>query len=861
MNYTARVISNILNLRKPQRESLEILDKISELIPLTKNQNLGKALEAIQTVYKHVEDFERDFPSLCFALATGVGKTRLMGAFIAYLYMAKGIRHFFILAPNLTIYDKLIADFTPGTPKYVFEGINEFNVNKPLLLTGSNFDSMSSHIANEDASIVQINIFNISKINTEVRGGKAPRVKKMSEYLGESYFNYLSQLDDLILLMDEAHRYRADAGMRAIAELNPILGLELTATPQIEKDQKPVIFKNIIYSYPLYDAMEDGYVKEPAVATRENFDLSKYTDPNLLDKLKLSDGIHLHENVKAELFAYAKNNGKPVVKPFMLVICKDTAHADTIMSHIMSDDFFNGYYKHKAITVHSSQKGEEKDETVQRLLAVEDPKEPTEIVVHVNMLKEGWDVTNLYTIVPLRAANSRTLVEQSIGRGLRLPYGLKTGNAAVDRLTIVAHDKFDEIITEANKGHSIIKKTVVIGRDVPDKLKRVVEAEPVVITKVEVKEEQKPAVEAVFNAIRKRETLPTSSKLKEHKQAIKEEVASAVIMDKPDIEALVDKIIESMEQATIDIPRVVLVPKTDAAYRYLDFTPVVKSYQPVEQEILLEHLRTHEREKLGGYEMAYTHENPEDYIMSELVALTQKGGGYNKNKQVIYSLAMKATDKLKSELKDKDLTNVLQYYSSQIASEIYKQMQEHIEYEKQEYEVRISSGFKVPKSCAFTVTGDDSEVFYRDEVDEKSLIRSMLFNGFKKCIYNVQKFDSNTEKLFSIILEDDSDVEKWVKPVLGDFQIFFRDGTHEGHYNPDFVVETATDKYICEMKSGGQTQESRVQAKAEAAEQWCEYATAHALEYGGKPWHYVLVPHDKVKLSATLKVIAEKWVK
>ena len=48
------------------------------------------------------------------------------------------------------------------------------------------------------------------------------------------------------------------------------------------------------------------------------------------------------------------------------------------------------------------------------------------------MLKEGWDVTNLYTIVPLRAANARTLIEQSIGRGLRLPYGKRTGVEAVD---------------------------------------------------------------------------------------------------------------------------------------------------------------------------------------------------------------------------------------------------------------------------------------------------------------------------------------------------------------------------------------------------------------------------------------------
>ena len=48
-------------------------------------------------------------------------------------------------------------------------------------------------------------------------------------------------------------------------------------------------------------------------------------------------------------------------------------------------------------------------------------------MIHVNMLKEGWDVNNLYTIVPLRAANARILIEQSIGRGLRLPYGKRTG--------------------------------------------------------------------------------------------------------------------------------------------------------------------------------------------------------------------------------------------------------------------------------------------------------------------------------------------------------------------------------------------------------------------------------------------------
>src|SRR4030095_15159657 len=123
---------------------------------------------------------------------------------------------------------------------------------------------------------------------------------------------------------------------------------------------------------------------------------------------------------------------------------------------IQSNGFFDGRYKTKVIQVDSSKTGTEEDEMVQRLLAVESTEEPTEIVVHVNMLKEGWDVTNLYTIVPLRSANARILIEQSIGRGLRLPYGRRTGVTAVDRLNIVAHDKFQEIIDEANRPGSVI---------------------------------------------------------------------------------------------------------------------------------------------------------------------------------------------------------------------------------------------------------------------------------------------------------------------------------------------------------------------------------------------------------------------
>src|ERR1035437_5030885 len=124
-------ISNRLSLRQPQRDSLEILDRVCDIISLEKGADPAQALAAIRSEFPTVTDFERDFPSLCFALATGVGKTRLMGAFISYLYLAHGLRNFFVLAPNLTIYNKLIADFTPNTSKYVFKGIAEFATDAP----------------------------------------------------------------------------------------------------------------------------------------------------------------------------------------------------------------------------------------------------------------------------------------------------------------------------------------------------------------------------------------------------------------------------------------------------------------------------------------------------------------------------------------------------------------------------------------------------------------------------------------------------------------------------------------------------------------------------------------------------------
>jgi len=877
VNPIANSIANRLSLRRPQRASLNILENLCNILPLEKNTDVSIALQAVRAQFPSVTDFERDFPSLCFALATGVGKTRLMGAFIAYLHKAEGIRHFFVLAPNLTIYDKLIADFTPNTSKYVFQGISEFAVNPPEIITGDNYET-GRGVRNEQAAqkrlgfavtdAIHINIFNISKItSTETpKGAKktnVPRFRRLKEYIGQSYFEYLSGLDDLVLLMDESHRYRASAGMRAISELKPILGLELTATPQIEKSGGVQPFQNVIYSYPLSDAMADGFVKEPAVATRENFDVKNY-DEARLERLKLDDGIRLHENTKVELYNYAKENDRPVVKPFMLVVAKDTGHADTLMKMIEDPTFFEGRYKGKIIQVHSKQSGEERDETVEQLISVEKTDNPTEIVIHVNMLKEGWDVTNLYTIVPLRAANSKTLVEQSIGRGLRLPYGKRTGVGAVDRLTIVSHDKFQEIVDYANNPDSIIRGGIRVVH-ITDERSKPVEVPPEIVNAVqgtlfETSKEREAAV-VTLDIIREFERLPRSADLAkpEIQKQIIEKVKERLIPIQGEIEGVVEKIdiskivsttIQLHNDLSIDIPRIAIYPVGEVIRSYRPFKLDLATFRqpPVEEKILIQELHSREQHRLIGGNGMMPEERPESYLVRGLIDLDDIP--YDDHAEFLFELAGQAVEHLRSYLKDEDeVLNVLQYHHQSLVKLIHAQMESHFVDKAVAYKGHVSKGFTTLRSSNFSAPIDENERDFRAPISNKLDIRKMLFSGFKRCLYRIQKFDSDSERRFAMILENDKEVLKWFKPAKGTFQIHYRG---DEAYEPDFVVETKTAKFLCEPKRSDEMNDAEVVDKAKAAVEWCKYATEHQKEYGGKPWSYILIPHDVISDNKTL---------
>lgn len=897
MNETQRMINQALSLRQPQKESLDILVNVLEKITLAKNMDTSEALRLIQEVRPSVKDFERAFPCICFAIATGVGKTRLMGAMIAYLHAECKIKNFMVLAPNLTIYNKLKTDFTPNTPKYVFPGLNAY-VGTPQIITGDDYDQVGGLFDNPADDRLRINIFNISKIDSDKDARGTPRVRRMAEYLGQSYFDYLSGLQDLVLIMDEAHRYRANAGMAAINELNPVLGIELTATAK-STGVKGKPFKNIAYEYNLAHAITDGFVKKPAIVGRTDFNKNQY-DEDTLEELKIIDGIKVHESVKAELQVYADNKKARKVKPFMMIIAKDIAHAEALEAKIKNDSFEDGRYKDKVIVVNSKQNGELKDEVLQRLLQIEDANEPTEIVIHVNMLGEGWDVNNLYTIVPLRTADSKILVEQSIGRGLRLPYGTLTGDEAIDRLHVVAHDKFADIIKAARDQSFEFQQEYIdnsenglVGKKVETSISKIddeLQNGNIIVHKPQPKQTALPVFtnednrkigEAVREAIAETGRYvanPEDLKSKENQEKIteatKQKLKNIALNNSEfslepvvDVEQTVKNYTENFIKLTISIPRITQTYRQLNSFTFYDFdinTADFNGYKPESQKMIIQEIIGHGRDEMQA-EFFDRYEDITLYLLEPLVDETIIS--YQENADLIQKLVRQVIDYINSYSGSELNTRKILFWNGvDIAHKIMLQMKAHLCPAKMELSVKVDSDYGTQTSESYKMLSREGEtpLDYRTSIRDKTKIKNMIFTGFKKCLFDKQKFDSSTEKDLSEILENASAVLKWFKPnndrAKEIFNIKYPDDERQLHnYYPDFIVETVSDKYMIETKASNQMTDKTVLAKKDAALNWCKIATDFEKQHNGKPWHYLLIPDNTVTLDRTFEKLVRDY--
>ena len=900
MNDIQLIIEQALSLRAPQKESLDLLAQIMEKIVLSKDVSLDEALALVQEVCPSVKNFERDFPCLCFSIATGVGKTRLMGAMIAYLHAAKGIRNFMVLAPNLTIYNKLKTDFTPNTQKYVFPGLRAY-VGTPQIITGDDFEQRNLFNSSRDDSVT-INIFNISKIDSDKDSKGTPRVRRMSEILGQSYFDYLSDLDDLVLIMDEAHRYRAKAGMTAINELKPVLGIELTATAK-STGTKAQAFKNIVYEYNLAHAIHDGFVKKPAVVGRNDFDKKLYGDDKSeeLEDLKIKDGIKIHESLKTELQVYTDNKKTRLVKPFMMIVAENIRHAEKIEAKIKSDDFEEGRYKDKVIVVNSKQGGELKDEVLQRLLAIEDANEPTEIVIHVNMLGEGWDVNNLYTIVPLRAANSKILVEQSIGRGLRLPFGSLTGVDIIDRLHIIAHEKFNEIIEAANKGelefqkeyldeendfwgkvaktnHSKLDEEVASGNVIATRLTGTQTELPVFTNEVkqQIGEKVREAIDDISRYVLTQQELTneenqekivelTRSKI----QSLQQDQSYLLIRSALDVPETVRRYTEKLIELSIDIPRIKITFDQEGDFTFDDFDIDVSDfngYRSVPQRLLVSELLDKKKRAEINADFVDRYSDITHYLLIPL--MEKQEIAYHKMSDQLFKWIGQVIGHITSYSgSELDTRKILYFYNEEIADKMYRQIKAHKRDAPLVMNVKVAGCFASMTSASYkykTVPGQEA-LDFRTHISDKHKIKEMFFTGFDKCLFSKQRFDSVTEKDFAQLLERTPQVLKWFKinddraKEYFDIKYFNTRANEKRYYLPDFIVETTDGKYMIETKAEKDMDAKDVLAKKDAAVKWCEIATGFEKGHSGKKWHYLLIPDTTIVSDRSFEKLAQNF--
>ncbi len=878
--YDVNYISGCMSLRKPQKRSLKILETILDEIELKKGLALYEALRTVHDIYPMCSNFERSFMSLTFALATGVGKTRLMGAFITYLYTQKGIKNFFVVAPNLTIYEKLKKDLgDPSSEKYVFRGIGCFRLCPPNLITGENYAEKGLM---GGFSEVTINVFNISKFNRELG-----RIRNLSEYLGTSYFDFLSSRNDLVVLMDESHHYRADKGMAAINELQPVLGLELTATPQVEQGTKAVKFKNVVYEYPLSSAIADGFTKTPYAMTRR--DISDYNfSQDEMDKMMLTDGIANHERVKECLKDYAINNGVEPVKPFVLVVCKDTVHAEQVKAFISSRDFYGGSYASKSIILHSNQKGSEKDENVQLLLEVEKYNNPVEIVIHVNILKEGWDVNNLYTIIPLRTAASQTLREQTIGRGLRLPYGKRTGNRDVDSLIITAHDKFEEIIKAAADPNSLLKAGNIIFAEDIDKSESVA-VQPIYQNGVQRSleefgvfintdknlstEERETIVKATEQASKRlidayrvvgRESLPQISTAALVDEVVSNEDIAEIVKRRTDFSDIIKRFVgdeitkqrDIIENGTMSIPQIKITRDNKSNYYFENFALDTSdfSYYPIPNDILLKNLvEAGEVEVVKGKCLDFNALNPLRVIVDEISKRPEID--YDACCDLLYDLITSLFNAFAQKFTSDEIKNIVMCNKRSISDKIYEQMKKHFVSSEPDLIEEISGvSNHIYEPSYMRKIGEEPVSIYDVVADGE--VPKLLFNGFKKALHLIYKFDSAPEKRFAVVCEQSPEVLKWLRPAPKQFNLFYGNSQR---YEPDFVVETGNTMYLVEVKGEDKLNDESNLLKKQRAVRYCQVASTYCSVHGMKGWKYLYIPSQQVQTNSSFAMLAQRF--
>ncbi len=807
-----------LDLREPNRQALESV--------------------ALATAQHFDVDHEPPPFECVVDSATGVGKTYVMAGLIEYFSQIETpVRNFLILAPGRTIRDKTIQNFTPGHRKSLTGSM----VSRPYLVTADNFKSPAAVAAMADTSKTKLFVFSVQALTSKTGEGRATH--EFQETLGGSLYEYLASLEDLVILADESHCYRSAGFAKTITDLTPEVVIGMTATP-LPKEEPLVV-----YRYPLAQAIADQYVKTPVLVARH--DDRKDTETKLLDGVTLL-------RYKADIAkAYCEENDLPTVNPVMLVIAADTKAADEFRDILDSERFDNGAWIGKTLLIHSNLTGDEKEDALAELEAVEDPSSPVRIIISVGMLKEGWDVKNVWVIASMRPSISSVLTEQTLGRGMRLPFGSYTGVKFLDSLEVLAHERYEEILKKRESlNEQFVDYAVWMSQRTDDEGNTVIEKEkttpstpPIFPSGGQTSPEPAPGTGEGGEVPTPTPTDPTdpapvpAQTLEEVTAQAEREAREAAKKTPRVFEVIADReqITLPYVTQTITSPEVTLNQITDLA----PFTELGKSIAVKASDDLKRTRLESVDGKLTGVADTETvragrMDIPLETTREELIdAILNTPGVPRKTAEL--GAAQRIADAVIDGIGD-DAGAYLSAYLDSAKQRTSRLVREKLLDAGTQGVAYDDEVWTAPLDAPRTIIKTDYVTCDRTTFD-----RSLAYEGWKRCLYPAATFDSAPEYKTARVIDNADEVVVWARLHRNDLPITWtRDGKN---YNPDFVViETDGDvrrAWLVEVKSDKDAPTAEVQGKRNAAKVW-----ANIVNGSGKTpnveWGYLLLTETDI---------------
>ncbi|MEX1172528.1 MAG: DEAD/DEAH box helicase family protein [Chloroflexota bacterium] len=795
------------------------------------NAEAVRSLAAEVSQHYDVDERQPPFEAVIDS-ATGVGKTYILAGAMELFAIAQGVRDFVIVTPGRTILEKTRDNLTPGHPKSLL-GPMSF---RPVVVTADNFATPVMRAAMDDPSQIKVYLFTVqSLIKPESKVGR--RTHKFQEGLGTEFYAHLQAVDRLVVFADEHHTYYGPAFSKAVRDLGPWVLVGLTATPD-----KKTPAEQIIYRYPLAAAIADKLVKTPVIVGRKDDRKDPLT--------KLTDGVTLLDAKADAIAVYAARTGVEPVNPVMLVVAKDIADADEYGAILRSSEFFGGRFAETILVVHSKAP----DEALAALAAVEDPASPVRIIISVGMLKEGWDVRNVYVIASMRSSVSEILTEQTLGRGMRLPFGTYTGIEILDTLEVVAHERYEELLKKAG----VLNQAFVDYRT-RAALRLNAQGQQVVVTE---------RVETSAAPIVPTDGGPPPLVVDEESRPLVTTIEARTTQVDAGVLTLRQEIRPRADAPRIMVP-VLRMSAVESHFSLADITdtdPFRRLGRALASDPDGELARTLVSARIvtGPDGIKHTElvtsgaadrvrSNPTLFdagdLRTQLVDIVLGAPAVPARREE-RAAAVPLMDAFFEGLGDQ-ATELLSANMGRAGARLVRLVSE----EQRTYmaapsfhEVVELKAFVPARATDRPVSGDRHGGFSR----------SVAYEGWQRSLFPIAWFDSRPERTVANMVDEDDSVACWVRLHTGDLPILWNSAGQE--YNPDFIVIDADGTHwVVEVKMNKEMASPDVRGKRDAARRWANHVSAD--ESVRVRWRYMIVSEADVETAkgwwSALKTMAD----